>query len=207
MKRLKCVVLASSLKHGGRCIAVKDFNSKTWFRLVYDASGSAVPYERAIFYNDLYKKSYPLIPLKVVSIPMDKNSPISGQPENTILGSGSINQVEPFVVNDISNFLDKPNDLWGEGESISDSNVANIAQSLYLIKPEAAKLETEPNTFDGKLKRYVSFKYNMLEYRLSCTDPKFDSLLKESNFTVQALCISLGENFKGYHYKIVASIL
>lgn len=206
MKRLKCVVFASSLKHGGKCIAVKDFNSKKWFRLVYDSSGSAVPFENAVFLN-CYGGPYPLIPLKVVSIPMDKNSPIFGQPENTILGSGSINQVEPFVVNDISDFLDNPNDLWGEGECISDSNVANIAQSLYLIKPETAKLETEPNTFDGKLKRYVSFKYNMLEYRLSCTDPKFDSLLKEENFTIQALCISLGENFKGYHYKIVASIL
>ena len=46
----------------------------------------------------------------------------------------------------------------------------------------------------------------MIDYRLPCTDPKFDSLLKE-NFSVQALCISLGENFNGYHYKIVASVL
>lgn len=47
----------------------------------------------------------------------------------------------------------------------------------------------------------------MIDYRLPCTDPKFDSLLKEKDSSVQALCISLGENFNGYHYKIVAPIL
>ncbi|MGN0732024.1 MAG: dual OB domain-containing protein [Treponema sp.] len=185
---------------------LKDFDSKKWFRLVSDANGSAVPYEKAVFLND-YGGPYPLIPLKVVSIPIDKKSPILGQPENIILGDGLINQVDPFVVNDISDFIDSPNDLWSDGESISDSNVSNITQSLYLIKPETAKLKKETKTIDGKLKRYVSFRYNMIEYKLPCTDPKFDSLLKEINFTVQALCISLGENFNGYHYKIVATIL
>lgn len=206
MKRLRCVVFASSIKHGGRCIVAKDFDSKKWFRFVSDKNGSAIPYEKAMFYNELYKKSYLLIPLKVVSIPIDSESPILGQPENVILGDGSINQVEPFVVNDISGFLDNPDDLWGKGDCVSDEDVSTITQSIYLIKPKNAKLESEINDFDGKLKRYVSFKYNMIDYRLPCTDPKFDSLLKE-NFSVQALCISLGENFNGYHYKIVASIL
>ena len=204
MKRLRCVVFASSIKHGGRCIVAKDFDSKKWFRFVSDENGSAIPYKKAMFYNGLYKKSYYLIPLKVVSFPIDSESPILGQPENVILGNGAINQVEPFVINDISSFLDNPDDLWGKG--VSDEDVSTITQSIYLIKPKNAKLESEINEFDGKTKRYVSFKYNMIDYRLPCTDPKFDSLLKE-NFSVQALCISLGENFNGYHYKIVASIL
>ena len=96
--------------------------------------------------------------------------------------------------------------IYGEKEIVSDEDVSTIAQSIYLIKPENAKLESEINAFDEKTKRYVSFKYNMIGYILPCTDPKFDSLLKE-NFSVQALCISLGENFNGYHYKIVASVL
>ena len=206
MKRLRCVVFASSLKHGGRCIVAKDFDSKKWFRFVSDEKGSAIPYEKAMFYNELYKKSYPLIPLKVVSFPIDSESPILGQPENVILGDASINQVEPFVINDISSFLDNPDDLWGNGDCVPDKDVSTITQSIYLIKPENATLESEINAFDGKTKRYVSFKYNMIDYKLSCTDPKFDSLLKE-NFSVKALCISLDENFNGYHYKIVASVL
>lgn len=205
MKRLRCVVFASSLKHGGRCIVAKDFDSKKWFRFVSDKNGSAISYEKAVFIN-YYGGPYPLIPLKVVSFPIDSKSPILGQPENVILGDGSINQVEPFVINDISSFLDNPDDLWGKGDCVSDEDVSTITQSIYLIKPKNAKLESEINDFDGKLKRYVSFKYNMIDYRLPCIDPKFDSLLKE-NFSVQALCISLGENFNGYHYKIVASIL
>lgn len=39
MKRLRCVVFASSLKHGGRCIVAKDFDSKKWFRFVSDEKG------------------------------------------------------------------------------------------------------------------------------------------------------------------------
>lgn len=110
------------------------------------------------------------------------------------------------MINDISSFLDNPDDLWGNGDCVPDKDVSTITQSIYLIKPENATLESEINVFDGKTKRYVSFKYNMIDYKLSCTDPKFDSLLKE-NFSVKALCISLGENFNGYHYKIVASVL
>lgn len=205
MKRLRCAVFASSIKHGGRCIVAKDFDSKKWFRFVSDENGIAIPYEKAVFIN-YYGGPYSLLPLKVVSIPIDSESPILGQPENVILGNGAINQVEPFVINDISSFLDNPDDLWGKGDCVSDEDVSTIAQSIYLIKPENAKLESEINAFDGKTKRYVSFKYNMIDYRLPCTDPKFDSLLKE-NFSAQALCISLGENFNGYHYKIVASVL
>lgn len=207
MKTIKGIIFASSIKHNAKCIAGKYLGSDKWFRLVSDASGSAVSYEKAVFYNDLYKKSYPLVPLKVVSIPVDKAAPISGQPENIILGNGAIRQIEPFKINDIQCYCDNPSNLWGNGASVSAANITSITQSLYLIKPENVKLYKNRDEFNGKEKRYVSFDYNMIQYNLSCTDPKFDSLLENKNLSVQALCISLGENFNGYHYKIVAAIL
>lgn len=209
MEKLKCVVLASSFKHGGKCIAVKDFFTKKWFRIVYDEKGCAVPCEKTKFNNNLSENSYSLVPLKVVSIPICKKSPILGQPENIILGEGRIEQVEPFVIKDVdvSDFIDSPDDLWGKGYCVPDVSASTVEQSLYLIKPENVKLETESNPFDNKIKRTVYFSYNMINYKLPCTDPKFDSLRKKKDFHVQALCISLGENYDGNHYKIVASIL
>jgi len=52
----------------------------------------------------------------------------------------------------------------------------------------------------------VSFSYNGLNYDLPVTDPKFDTIEKDKVFESIYLCISLGEEYEGNCYKIVANI-
>ena len=54
MKRLRCVVFASSLKHGGRCIVAKDFDSKKWFSITTRNFWRVV--NRKNFYKEEYLK-------------------------------------------------------------------------------------------------------------------------------------------------------
>ena len=82
------------------------------------------------------------------------------------------------------------------------SNVISIQQSLYLVKVD--DLTLYKNEED---KRRASFCYKEKYYDLSVTDPNFDNILKDNGQNLEGiLCISLGEKFNGYCYKIVATI-
>ena len=55
-------------------------------------------------------------------------------------------------------------------------------------------------------KSRVSFSFNSSEYDLPVTDPNFRKILTEEIRHNNILCVSLGEEFQGYCYKIVATI-
>ena len=107
---------------------------------------------------------------------------------------------------DLSKYTDKPDSLWGDNNDripyadITSSKI-KIDSSLYLI--EAKKATAYLNTYG---KRRVSFSYNGLNYDLPVTDPKFDTIEKDKVFESIYLCISLGEEYEGNCYKIVANI-
>jgi hypothetical protein len=77
----------------------------------------------------------------------------------------------------------------------------SIDQSLYLVQTDNLNLFTND---EGK--RRASFNYNGYQYDLAVTDPKFDEILREQCEVNGILCISLGEEYQGYCYKLVATI-
>ncbi|BDS30907.1 hypothetical protein KAM479c_26310 (plasmid) [Aeromonas caviae] len=102
-------------------------------------------------------------------------------------------------------FTISPWDLWGNGNRVEYAQITNgrytISQSLYLVQVEELELY---HTDDGK--RKAAFIYNDIHYELAVTDPMFDEIVTEDRDIQGILCVSLGEEYLGYCYKLVAAI-
>lgn len=205
------LILANSIKHGGKCIAGRDINTDEWFRIVSTADGDQIPSNIAK-YNNCYGTQN-LYPLKVIRVHYTSTVPLPAQPENILNDTTHIwEQVDPYRkdISELNDFLEYPADLWGTGNSINDADVMsgaiNINQSLYLVKVE--QLELLRVVEEEKTRRRAKFVYNGVEYYFPVTDPSFDRIYNGESPQHSILCISLGENFSANnrHYKIVAGI-
>ena len=93
----------------------------------------------------------------------------------------------------------------------------NITSSLVLFQPERPSIIVgtegpEPNRAKRKVR--ALFIMNGHQYRLTVTDPIIErEYLKKSNgtYSLQSknvyMCISIGEPYEGYCYKLVAAII
>ena len=121
--------------------------------------------------------------------------------------------------NDLKPLLDHPASLWNNGESsyaflnnrVQDSYAGG--SSLYLVAVESLEVLVGPKS-DQYPKRIVrgQFTYQGVPYRLSVTDPAVERHFLErgnGSYVIQSphLCISLGDPFQGYLYKLIASVL
>lgn len=197
------VVLACSIKHGGKCLAGKRVSDKSWVRPVGDCHGKELTNSQATC-----KNSYGIYPIKLLqklTIDFTNHVPLKHQPENFLFKDEQIEQAYKIEKSELSSFLDYPHNLWGEGASISveeiDNKVIIISQSLYLIKVDNLNLYV--NTYG---KRRAAFNYNNNYYDFSVTCPNFDTLKDAIEEVDGILCISLGEEYEGSHWKIVAAI-
>ena len=198
------VIFANSVKHHQHCVAGKDISTKEWIRPVGDKNGCELKDEQTKYQNKYGK--YLVKPLQKMKIEFLEQAPLKHQPENYIISNKIWEQNYKINREDIENFLDNPNDLWLDGVSINDrvsyqliqNGDMEITQSLYLIKVNSLQINKEH--------RKAIFNYNRVNYNLSVTDPKVQYFNKD-NEEFYYLVISLGEEFKGYCYKLVASIL
>ncbi|MFI3197843.1 MAG: hypothetical protein QX196_05920 [Methylococcaceae bacterium] len=204
------VVLAKSIKHHGYCVAGKDLISKQWVRAVSDENGSALSKEQCKCTNDDWRRQekppYPSNLLKKIEIEFLQHAPLLNQPENYVVSDVVWLHKYNIKSNEVLNYLDNPETLWGEADRIAysliESNTVSIEQSLYLVKVNQLNLYVTPFN-----KRRASFIYKNVHYDLSVTDTNFDSiLLTNSQNKENILCVSLGENYEGFCYKIVATI-
>ena len=143
--------------------------------------------------------------LQKVEIKFLQHAPLPNQPENYIVSDTVWQQKFKIEKHQILNYLDEPEALWGDENRIDYSLIQNkivsIKQSLFLVKVDNLNLYIEEN------KRKASFLYKNRSYDLPVTDANFDNLLEENSQNLEGiLCVSLGENFHGHCYKIVATI-
>jgi hypothetical protein len=132
--------------------------------------------------------------------------PLINQPENFLAMPGWRQaHVKAFKPEQIHLYADTPPDLWGAGDSVGDIEIQRghivIRQSLYLIAVQ--DIEFHRNAHD---KRRVSFVYNGQDYDLSSTCPSYDKYEVGEMIANGYICVSLGEDYRGAHYKIVATI-
>jgi hypothetical protein len=227
----RIVILANSLKLGGRCVAGREvlpegkkYRLGPWIRPVSDhGEGELFDFERQ--YAD--RRLLNVMDFADVNLTEPRNN--LWQPENWGIAS-------PSVWIDVTSRYERPETLeeqpahlWYETGNRSDriSHVQLVAsapeQSLYIIRPENFRLRLYTDSWDGRLKRRwrCLFGYRSLEYDMALTDPELSlryaaQMPDHGKAPVEIrlpsgddllVCVSLAGEFRGHHYKLVATVL
>ena len=218
----KIVCLANSRKRGGRCIAGKELDETgtawRWIRPV-----SARP-SHEISEAEYYLKGKPIDLLDVVEIPCEKSAPSGHQLENVQIDARFFwkrqDRVSWLALLDM---VDRPAPLWINGYSthlgcnnrIPESQLNSAQGSLRLIALDRVFLHVDrkiQQLGDSKQAVKASFDYQGDHYCLDVTDPVIESYFLKTGAAEHELgealaCISLGEPWEGYVYKLAASII
>ncbi|EOD9426877.1 hypothetical protein ACJ5M7_003227 [Vibrio harveyi] len=203
MAQSEVVVLANSIKHGQHCVAGKCVGTGNWIRPVSNMQGGELTHQQAKVKNPY--GTFSVKPLQKARIGLAQAAPLPHQPENYVIDGSVWTQNYAFDPRQISTLLDTPVDLWGAGNRVNHadivSGICHIPQSLYLVQVTNLNLYY---TAGGS--RRASFTYGSIDYDLAATDPNFDEIVSKSLAVSSILCVSLGEEYQGYCYKLIATI-
>lgn len=204
MKR-EIIIFASSLKNGARCVAGKCTASGEWIRPVGDNKGKALTNSQ-ITVKNRKNQIWKLKNLQKAEISFSSHVPLINQPENYLIDGSQWIDKYRISTQDIYNYLDIPNNLWGNGDKVSYNSIQKnnpIQSSLYLVGVSNLRLYTRYG------KRRGQFIYNGQQYDFACTALEFDDILQNRtviDYASAILCISLGEPFNGDCFKLIAAI-
>lgn len=212
------ICLANSRKMSGRCIAgkeVKDQHFGDWIRPV-----SARKTEEISEDERRYKNGESPSVLDIIQIPMIEHRPGLYQLENHLIDADlPWQRIRRASWREAIESVDLvEGDLWingdhsknGENDRIQGNLAYQMNNSLVLIKPNNVSIHfTE---YRGKRRVRGKFDLNGRFYNLRLTDPEIERhylKLKDGEYPIvgSLLCISLGEIFDGYAYKMIASVL
>lgn len=203
MPIVQIVILAKSVKHGCHCVAGKCINTGRWYRPVSSPDGAELNNDQVMYRN--IHGTYSVRPLQKIQMSFLSHVPLIHQPENYLIDVSIWQQRYKINIDELYNYLEQPESLWGEGNRVSYNSILSgeiaIQQSLYLVQVQNLSLYCNQ---EGK--RRASFTYNGLDYDLAVTDPNFDTVMNESSDIRGVLCISLGEEYNGFCYKLIATI-
>ncbi len=203
MPQSEVVVLANSIKHGQHCVAGKCVNTGRWIRPVSNLQGGELSHQQARIQNP--HGTFSVKPLQKARIGIAQHAPLPHQPENYLIDGTVWVQNYSFDAGQLNTLLDTPVDLWGDGNRVVHALITagfyQVPQSLYLVQVENLRLY-----YTDDDKRRVSFSYGGIDYDLAATDPRFDEIVRDDLPISGILCVSLGEEYQGYCYKLVATI-
>ena len=201
--RKTIVVLANSVKHNKHCVAGKCINTKEWIRPVSDSFGKELTNQQTTYSNKYGQ--YIVKPKQKIEMNFQSQVPLIHQPDNYLIDNNQ--WIQRYKIDDaeLYEYLDTPTSLWGNYNRIPYADIINkqivISQSLYLVKSENLTLY-----YTKDQKRRAKFNYNSIGYDLPATDPEFDKIISDGKSISGIICISLGEEYNGFCYKIVATL-
>ena len=203
MPAVQIVILAKSVKHGNHCVAGKCVRSKSWYRPVSTIDGEELG-DNQVKYQNVHG-TYSVKPLQKIEMRFLSHVPLLHQPDNYLIDNNIWQQKYKISLEDLQDYLDEPESIWGQGNRIDYdlicSSQLHIQQSLYLVQVESLNLY-----YTQDRKRRASFIYNQITYDFAVTDPNFDNIMNENMSLRSVLCISLGEVYEGFCYKLIATI-
>lgn len=215
------VVLANSMKWGGRCVAGISTRGGRWVRPVSDRlHGELRPLHHRIDGRDL-------APLDVVSFEHDGRVNNPAQPENVKVGNSRwwlTGRVEPAdALGHLSPQLVEGPDLLGNREaSVPEAEaLQGVDASLALVKPAKVEFDLDP-PFEGTSKSRPRTRFDLggQHYDLAVTDFLIRSRLLKAGLGTHGLAelgldpgadvlltVSLAEAYGGRCWKLVAAVL
>jgi len=197
------VILANSIKHHQHCVAGKCIETKQWIRPVSTMEGAELSHNQSLYHNQYGK--FIVKPMQKIEMYFHSVAPLVNQPENHLINEQQWQQKYKLKDHELPLYLDHPENIWGESDRVSYAEIVQnhitITQSLYLIQVENLRLYV--NQYE---KRRANFLYNSVAYDLAVTDPNFDKQVSEDYEGMGILCISLGEEYQGSCFKLVATV-
>jgi len=211
------VCLANSRKHSGRCLAGKAFHNgaySKWIRPVTEH-----PSEELQANEHCLQTGQDAAILDLLEIKLLEPKGTLHQQENWLMDvTVPLKKMGSMTLEELSNLVDTPETLWGTGTSTKNgkNNFVPIAEitshssSLYLV--DISNFKVEIRISFGKRDMRGVFSYGGHEYKLSITDLNFeqrfmDKPLGDYEIARTLLTISLGENYEGSFYKLIAGII
>ena len=194
------LVLANSIKKGGRCLA-GILNPATQnpclVRIVADENGGALNNNLPVLGKG---NLFLLAPLDVITVSLGQPVPLPGQPENIILDSSKqIIYRRTEEKSFLANFLQNPSSIWGL-DSISESNCPSSSlMLLYVANPKISKTYKDYPSLE--------FDYNGNHYNIRCTIENFGYKTIPVGVSRCIICVSSGTEYCGAFYKFVAGII
>lgn len=209
--------LANSRKHSGRCLAGKAFyngNYLKWIRPVTERLSEELQGSEHCLQTGADVAILDLIEIKLL-----EPKGALHQQENWLMDTSvPLKKVGSMALEEVSKLVDSPETLWGIGTStkngknncVSISEITKHLSSLYLVNVSNFKVEIRISF--GKRDMRGVFSLGGHEYKLSITDLCFEQRFKDKplgDYEIEKtlLTISLGENYEGRFYKLIAAIM
>jgi len=158
--------------------------------------------------------------LDILNIPLVEHRPTSCQTENHLIAEGeSWTKAGRLEASAIPGLYQWPASLWtngynsysGQNDRIPEGEADALTSSLLFIGPENLRIHVQ----QGRRHRQVRAEFRMGtdDYNLVVTDPQMEHDFFNRGLGAYAydypcgMCVSIGEPFEGYRYKLVASII
>lgn len=221
------LVLANSIKKGGRCVAGmeitsiqgNDFTLGDWIRPVDPTQDEGTIPTYTTFIGNRFVK-----PLDCVKIFFTGSSNDQFHPEDFEIDTSSKWEKVGTMTEDVfSSLPDESKDLWGADSATSRKVVPTEGiKTLRLIKPQDSCYVTayrEDTHWGVKHRRYLYILHRGIEHQFSIDDPEFTARHKLSPSSVGdrhvrivldpsrlVVIASLTKPLRGFQYKIAATI-
>ena len=222
---LAIVCFANSRKKLGRCVAGKIRHGNgtfgEWIRPVGNHGDKALS-----AHDTRYEGSIDPSLLDIMNITFLQKDPHDHQPENHLIDPNFYwERLEKITFSRATGALDPPqSDLWGLSSDTSyhgrfdrvplaDAAAFNYSLRLIAVEDLTVRVCVESANFgDMKKKLRGYFTYAKHNYALMVTDPVRESIYlpqAENTYNIGSaiLCISLGEPYNGYAYKLIAGVI
>lgn len=217
------VCLANSYKHEHRCVAGICLKTKRWIRLVGRTVPGCVTLKEAT-----YPGGKLAAPLDLFEAELSVPCGTAAHPEDTYITSRPwrfLRRFDPKADRAIlaAQLQEGPTILHGYGDRLTAHQIEEkpLARSLELVKPD--DLWWWIREEKGKRKYRALFRVSAIShirYDFSVTDPSWldllhnlptgihpDTLVCGNEPSTTIFCASLSEDFHGFHYKLVATVL
>lgn len=223
MTEVDLLVLASSRKGGGRCVAGYDFAGARWIRPVSGLPDGALMLEHCEVDGD-----WPQV-LDIVRVHIDEPRPLAWQPENWSLTGAAWELVDRLDAADAAEQLDDLVDHEVKLLESTNRKMAGeylrehpIAASLTLAKPSELQWRIETPPWGGRQEKALFTLDGPGQYDFHVTDLPIEAALQALALGVHArtavgiddesdvfLTISLGEpyNLNDDCYKLAAAVI
>lgn len=153
--------------------------------------------------------------LDIVKINVTKPNPQGYQSENVLFANQPLSVIDK--IQKASSLIDKllsadePVLFGNRGKAVSVADIGQLNYSLVFIKPANVQVYSTTSRSENRQIR-ASFVFNDIPYDLPITDIDFTNQFSQNPMLLEScthiyFTISLGVEFQGSHYKLIAGVV